>query len=130
MRVDALRMQQVLTKLFSNALKFTPPGGRVDVHTVLRADITIAITDTGIGFDPEFAPHLLEPFRQADSSTRREHGGLGLGLSIARHLIGLHGGSIQAESRGRGLGATLTITLPRALVVEADTRTRPAAVAS
>jgi signal transduction histidine kinase len=111
--VDPMRMHQVVCNLLSNAVKFTPSGGRVELHARQRDDqVELSVTDTGIGFEPEFAAHLFEPFRQADPSFSREHGGLGLGLSIARHLVELHGGSIAAASAGRGLGATFTITLP------------------
>ncbi len=112
-RVDPDRMQQVLTNVLSNAIKFASPGGTAVLRTA-RGDgqVTITVTDDGVGFDEEFAPHLFEPFRQADGSARREHGGLGLGLSIARHLVTLHGGTITASSDGIGRGATFTIALP------------------
>jgi signal transduction histidine kinase len=100
-------------------VKFTPKGGRVEVRTEAGADaVVLTVTDTGRGFDAAFAPHVFEPFRQADSSTRREHGGLGLGLSIARHLVELHGGTITAASDGPGRGATFTVTLPVARAPE------------
>ena len=110
---DPARLQQVVWNLLSNAVKFTPAGGRVEVRTASGpSDVVLTVTDTGRGFDAAFAPHVFEPFRQADASTRREHGGLGLGLSIARHLVELHGGSITAASDGPGHGATFTVTLP------------------
>jgi signal transduction histidine kinase len=117
---DALRMQQVLINLLSNAIKFTPAGGSVSVTTFRNArTATLTISDTGIGFDREFEQYLFEPFRQADQSARREHGGLGLGLSIARHLVRLHGGTITGASEGVGRGATFTIELPAPLVADA-----------
>ncbi len=110
---DAARLQQVIGNLVSNALKFTNIGGRVNV-TVQRADTTIEIvvSDTGAGIAPEFLPFVFDRFRQGDSTTTRVHGGLGLGLSIARHLAELHGGTIRAESDGEQQGATFTIVLP------------------
>jgi signal transduction histidine kinase len=111
--LDQQRIQQVVSNLVVNALKFTPAGGRVAARTARNADnAVITVTDTGIGFDNDFVERLFQPFQQADSSTRREHGGLGLGLSIARHLIELHGGSIRAKSPGPGQGATFIVTLP------------------
>jgi signal transduction histidine kinase len=116
---DPARLQQVVWNLLSNAVKFTPAGGRVEMRTTSGSnDVVLTVTDTGRGFDAAFAPHVFEPFRQADASTRREHGGLGLGLSIARHLVELHGGSITAASDGPGRGATFTVTLPVARAVE------------
>jgi signal transduction histidine kinase len=110
---DASRLQQVLWNLVSNAVKFTPPGGRVDV-TLARAGrfIELSVTDTGQGIGPEFLPFVFEPFRQADSTPMRAHGGLGLGLSIARHLIDLHGGRVDAQSDGPGRGARFVVRLP------------------
>jgi signal transduction histidine kinase len=112
---DAARLQQVVWNLLSNAVKFTPAGGRVEVRTETGdGEVVLTVTDTGRGFDAGFAPHIFEPFRQADASTQREHGGLGLGLSIARHLIELHGGRISATSDGLERGATFTVRLPAA----------------
>ena len=110
---DAGRLQQVVWNLLSNAIKFTPPGGRVQV-TLQRVgtNVEIGVSDTGIGIRPEFLPYVFERFRQADASTTRAFGGLGLGLSIVRHLVELHGGSIRVESAGEGLGATFTVSLP------------------
>jgi signal transduction histidine kinase len=99
--------------LLSNAVKFTPRGGRIDVRIVEDAgDIEIIVTDTGIGFPVNFKPHVFERFRQAESGPTRPHGGLGLGLAIARHIVELHGGTIDAESAGEGQGATFKFRLP------------------
>jgi signal transduction histidine kinase len=111
--LDPQRIHQIALNLVSNAVKFTPPGGAIHVQT--KADegaVTVTVADTGIGFDSSFAPLLFEPFQQADASTRREQGGLGLGLSIARHLAELHGGTITASSGGFNQGATFVLTLP------------------
>ena len=110
---DAHRLQQVVWNLLSNAVKFTPAGGSVFV-TVSGSgrDAVIEVRDTGQGIDPAFMPHLFERFRQADSSTTRTHMGLGLGLAIVRHLVELHGGTVSAESKGPGRGATFRIRLP------------------
>jgi signal transduction histidine kinase len=110
---DADRLQQVINNLLSNAVKFTPAGGSIHVRTTaVSTNARLEVSDSGIGFDRSFATHIFEPFRQADPSTRREYGGLGLGLSIAKHLVELHGGTITAVSDGRGRGARFTVTLP------------------
>ncbi|HET7745692.1 MAG TPA: ATP-binding protein [Vicinamibacteria bacterium] len=111
---DTDRLRQVVWNLVSNAVKFTPPGGRVTVR-LRRVDgmVEIAVEDTGRGIGGEFLPHVFERFRQADSSNTRSHGGLGLGLAVARHLVELHGGHVTAESDGEGEGATFRVTLPR-----------------
>ncbi len=113
---DAARMQQVMGNLLSNAAKFTEPGGHITVtlagSTGHAGHATIQVADTGAGIDPAFLPHVFERFRQADSSTTRLHGGLGLGLSIARQLVELQGGTIRADSAGAGRGAIFSITLP------------------
>ncbi len=112
-QADADRLQQVLWNILTNAVKFTPSGGRIDVSiTALAGDVEIVVTDTGRGIDPAFLPHIFERFRQADSRFTREHGGLGLGLSIARNIVEMHGGTIHAESEGQGHGATFRIRLP------------------
>jgi signal transduction histidine kinase len=113
MRGDAQRLQQVVWNLLSNAVKFTPQGGRVSV-TLQKDDSTarIVVADTGPGIAPDFLPHLFERFRQADTKQTRGQGGLGLGLSIAQHIVSAHGGSIRAESAGEGKGATFTVELP------------------
>ena len=110
---DAHRLQQVIWNLLSNAVKFTNNGGRVTVKvTQANAAVEISVTDTGQGISREFMPYVFDRFSQADSTTTRHHGGLGLGLAIARHLVEIHGGTIRAASRGEGQGATFTITLP------------------
>ncbi|MEP1076261.1 PAS domain S-box protein [Leptolyngbya sp. PL-A3] len=110
---DASRLQQIVWNLLSNAVKFTPSGGRVHIRLQQAgSQAQIIVSDTGKGISPEFLPHVFEYFRQADSSTTRKFGGLGLGLAIVRHLVELHGGTIQAESPGEGLGATFTVQLP------------------
>ncbi|HYG81305.1 MAG TPA: PAS domain-containing protein, partial [Pyrinomonadaceae bacterium] len=110
---DAARLKQIALNLLSNAIKFTPQGGRVEVR-LKRAgpQVEFSVADTGAGISPEFLPHVFEPFRQADQKTTRRHGGLGLGLSIVRHLVDLHGGTVHAESPGEGRGATFTVRLP------------------
>ena len=110
---DANRLQQVIWNLISNAVKFTENGGRVTLglHQV-RSSVEIKVADTGQGISPEFLPYVFDRFRQADSTTTRQHGGLGLGLAIARHLVEIHGGTIRAESPGKGKGATFTLKLP------------------
>jgi signal transduction histidine kinase len=124
-RADGLRLHQVISNLVSNAVKFTPAGGQVEVRTTRTANgVTVSVSDTGVGFDSDFASQLFEPFRQADASSTREHGGLGLGLSIARHLVELHGGTIEAASPGPGRGATFTVTLP-SLTTEPAPHRRP-----
>ncbi|HMG73466.1 MAG TPA: CHASE domain-containing protein, partial [Pyrinomonadaceae bacterium] len=110
---DAQRLQQVVWNLLSNAVKFTPQGGHVRVTTrQTGSQVHLEIGDDGQGISAEFLPHVFERFRQADSSTTRKHGGLGLGLAIVRHLTEIHGGTVHAESDGEGKGATLTLILP------------------
>jgi signal transduction histidine kinase/CheY-like chemotaxis protein len=114
---DANRLQQVIWNLLSNAVKFTNSGGRVSVKlSQIGSTVEITVSDTGQGISREFIPYVFDRFRQADSTTTRHHGGLGLGLAIARHLVEIHGGTIKAESAGEGRGATFTIRLP---VIEA-----------
>ncbi len=112
---DPSRLQQVIWNLLSNAIKFTPKGGAVTVQAG-EADghVAITISDTGIGIRPEFIAHVFERFRQADSTTTRRHGGLGLGLSIVKHLVEQHGGTVAVSSAGEGKGASFTVNLPRA----------------
>ena len=111
---DSTRLQQVVWNLLTNAVKFTQEGGRVELRMEGAADhIQIAVSDTGKGIEPEFLPFVFDRFRQADSSSGRRYGGLGLGLSLVKHLVELHGGTITAASEGAGRGTTFTITLPR-----------------
>jgi PAS domain S-box-containing protein len=113
-RADNRRLQQVLWNLIHNAVKFTPTGGVVDIAVTLNENaVEVAVADTGMGIVPEFLPHVFDRFRQADSSTTRRNTGLGIGLSIAKHLVELHGGSIDVQSAGPDRGATFTVLLPR-----------------
>jgi signal transduction histidine kinase/ActR/RegA family two-component response regulator len=110
---DSERLQQVMGNLLSNAVKFTPKGGSVQVTLGrLESHVEMGVADSGIGIDPAFLPHVFEPFQQAMDGTMRRHGGLGLGLSIVRHIVELHGGEIVAESQGLGRGSHFTIKLP------------------
>ena len=110
---DVRRLEQVFFNLIGNALKFTPNGGRVTIGVAVQgAQVDVKVSDTGVGIDPSFLPHVFDRFRQADSATTRAHGGLGLGLSIAKQLVDAHKGSIAASSDGSGTGATFTVTLP------------------
>ncbi|MEH2222974.1 ATP-binding protein [Nostoc sp.] len=110
---DSGRLQQVIWNLLSNAVKFTPEGGKIDIQLeCVDAQAQITVSDTGKGISPEFLPYVFEYFRQADGTTTRKFGGLGLGLAIVRHLIELHGGTIQAESLGEGQGAIFRVRLP------------------
>ncbi|HKS21273.1 MAG TPA: ATP-binding protein [Thermoanaerobaculia bacterium] len=110
---DAQRLQQVIWNLLSNAVKFTPEEGRVDVVLEQKGDVArITVHDTGPGIPPAFLPHLFERFSQAESSQRRNYGGLGLGLSIAHYIVDAHGGTIRAEAGGAGTGATFIVELP------------------
>jgi signal transduction histidine kinase len=112
---DSSRLQQVVWNLLSNAIKFTPAGGRVEVRLERAGNAAqIRVSDTGQGIGPDFLPHIFERFRQADGTTTRRHGGLGLGLAIVRHLVELHGGTVCADSEGEGCGATFTVALPLA----------------
>jgi signal transduction histidine kinase len=114
---DPNRLRQVFWNLLSNAVKFTPEGGRVSVTLRrLERQVEIEVRDTGIGFAPEFRPYLFEPFRQAEAGPTRRHGGLGLGLSIVRHIVETHGGTIEASSEGQGKGATFVVRLPASAV--------------
>jgi PAS domain S-box-containing protein len=114
---DGRRLQQIIWNLLSNAVKFTPRGGRVEV-SVVRSDsnLELRVSDTGRGIEPSFLPFVFDRFRQQDASFTRTTGGLGLGLAITRHLVELHGGTIDAESEGKDLGAKFTIRLPIAAV--------------
>jgi signal transduction histidine kinase/CheY-like chemotaxis protein len=117
--VDPDRLQQIVWNLLSNAVKFTPPGRQVTVRLEREGShITIIVSDTGVGIEPEFLPFVFDRFRQREGSTTRTHGGLGLGLAIVRHLVELHGGTVSAASLGKGRGATFTVTLPLAALRE------------
>ena len=113
---DANRLQQVVWNLISNAIKFTPRGGQVQVTLELvNANIEICVADSGIGIQPDFLPHIFERFRQADTTTTRKYGGLGLGLSIVKQIVELHGGTVAANSDGEGQGAVFRVKLPLAV---------------
>jgi signal transduction histidine kinase/CheY-like chemotaxis protein len=123
---DAKRLHQVLGNVLSNAVKFTPAGGRIDVRCACEGDaIIIEVQDSGAGIAPEFLPYVFDRFRQADSRAIRRHGGLGLGLAIARHLIEQHDGEIRATSAGPGLGTTVHIRLPVSADRSDDAAARP-----
>jgi signal transduction histidine kinase len=119
---DANRLRQVLTNLLTNAIKFTPAGGRISIRLAAGAGTAeVSVSDTGKGIAPDFLPHLFERFRQAESSTTRSHGGLGIGLAIVRHLVEQHGGKVHAESEGEDRGATFVLRFP---LVEPSNETR------
>ncbi|HEX6212671.1 MAG TPA: ATP-binding protein, partial [Methylomirabilota bacterium] len=110
---DAVRLQQVLVNLLGNAVKFTPEAGHIDVRLERQSGLArLTVSDTGQGIEPAMLPHIFESFRQADSSSTRRHGGLGLGLAIVRRLVALHGGRVEARSAGRGQGAAFSVALP------------------
>jgi signal transduction histidine kinase/CheY-like chemotaxis protein len=110
---DRLRLQQIAWNLLNNAVKFTPPGGRIEISLGSDSEgAVLVVADTGQGIDPSFLPHVFEMFRQADGSNRRRHGGLGIGLALVRQLVQLHGGMISAESDGPNKGARFTVRLP------------------
>jgi PAS domain S-box-containing protein len=116
---DAKRLQQVTWNLLTNAIKFTPSGGKILITASrVNSRIEISVADSGQGMPADFLPHIFERFRQADSSTTRRHGGLGIGLALVKQLIELHGGDVRAESPGPGLGATFTLSLPVAALHE------------
>jgi signal transduction histidine kinase len=113
---DATRLQQVVWNLLSNAIKFTPKGGRVELWVGRDAEqFRIFVSDTGKGIEPEFLPHVFDRFYQADGSSTRRHGGLGLGLALVKSLVELHGGEVKVESEGSGRGSTFTVMLPLAI---------------
>src|SRR6185295_11652300 len=110
---DSARMHQIIWNLLSNAVKFTPHGGKISVRVDRDgSDARVSVRDTGQGIEAEFLPRVFDRFRQADSSTTRSFGGLGLGLAIVRHLVELHGGTVSAQSDGVGKGANFTVTFP------------------
>jgi PAS domain S-box-containing protein len=118
---DPVRLQQVVWNLLSNAIKFTPRGGRVQIRSErVNSHLEIVVSDTGQGIAPEFLPHVFDRFRQADQKTSRQHGGMGLGLAIVRHLVEMHGGTVRANSDGEGRGATFTVMLPIAPLYQID----------
>jgi signal transduction histidine kinase len=123
---DADRLQQIVWNLLTNAIKFTPKGGRIELSATRNTDdVVVRVRDTGQGIERSFLPHVFDPFRQADGSTTRRHGGVGLGLAIVKQLVQAHGGTIRAESDGVGLGATFVATLPVAANAEESARERP-----
>jgi PAS domain S-box-containing protein len=110
---DPKRLQQIVGNLLSNAIKFTPPGGRMQVRLErLNSHVQIVVADMGEGIRPEVLPYIFDRFRQADSTSTRRYGGLGLGLAIVRHLVEMHGGTVEAQSHGPGTGATFIVKLP------------------
>jgi len=122
---DPARLQQVVWNLLSNAIKFTPRGGRVQIRSErVNSHLEIVVSDTGQGISADFLPHVFDRFRQADQKTSRQHGGMGLGLAIVRHLVELHGGTVNAISEGEGRGATFTVTLPIAPIYQIDSGSR------
>jgi CheY-like chemotaxis protein len=122
---DPGRLQQVVWNLMSNAVKFTPNNGRVHVRLErVNSHVEIVVSDTGAGIRPDFLPYVFERFRQADSGTTRKSGGLGLGLAIVRHIVEMHGGSVEASSAGEGEGATFRVRLPLMIVQPATVETR------
>ena len=113
-RGDPVRLQQVVWNLLANAVKFTPAGGRIEIGTEHDdTHVLVRVTDTGRGIDPSFLPSVFDRFRRAETGTTRSEGGLGLGLSIARQLVAMHGGTLTAESPGEQQGATFVVRLPR-----------------
>lgn len=116
---DPARVRQFMSNLLSNAVKFTPRHGKIRV-ALFRAGshATIAVSDSGRGITPEFLPYVFDRFRQGDASTRKPHGGLGLGLAIARHLVEMHGGTIEAHSEGAGRGSTITVRMPLEAIMQ------------
>ena len=124
---DADRLQQIVWNLLTNAVKFTPKGGRIEINLqCVDSHVEIVISDSGIGISKDFLPHVFDRFRQADASTTRIHGGLGLGLSIVHQLVDLHGGTISVQSEGENKGATFTISLPFVGVVNNQEEAEPA----
>jgi CheY-like chemotaxis protein len=121
---DPNRLQQVVWNLLSNAIKFTPMGGTVRLRLEAHADaVQFSVSDTGQGISAEFLPYVFDRFRQAESTSTRAHGGLGLGLAIVRHLVEMHGGTVHVESAGADMGATFTMRLPRGPADGASTPT-------
>jgi signal transduction histidine kinase/ActR/RegA family two-component response regulator len=122
---DRERLQQIVWNLLSNGVKFTRNGGLVQVKLQrINSHVEIVVTDTGVGINPDFLPHVFERFRQADGSTTRHYGGLGLGLAIVRHLVELHGGTVYAESAGQNQGSSFTVRFPSMLAPEQQVEPR------
>jgi len=120
---DPARLQQVIWNLLSNAIKFTPKEGKVQIRLErINSHVEIIVTDSGQGISPDVLPHIFERFQQADSTTTRAHSGLGLGLAIVRHLVEMHGGTVEAESGGEGQGATFIVKLPLVVVRSLNVR--------
>jgi signal transduction histidine kinase len=120
---DPDRLQQVFWNLLSNAVKFTPVHGAVDVRMYETGDeVIVAVTDTGIGISSDFLPHVFDRFRQADSTSTRQHTGMGLGLAIVRHVVELHGGKVRAHSDGADTGSSFVVTLPLQNAAQASTQ--------
>jgi PAS domain S-box-containing protein len=125
---DPARLQQVVWNLLSNAVKYTSKGGKIQVRLErVNSHIELSVSDTGQGIDPDFLPHLFERFRQADASTTRQHGGLGIGLAIVKEIVELHGGTVRAKSAGEGKGATFVVTLPLLILQSESNRFPPRA---
>jgi CheY-like chemotaxis protein len=117
---DSTRVQQIIWNLLTNAVKFTPPGGRVQVKLERRdAVAVVSVKDSGAGISPKFLPYVFERFRQADGTTTRRQGGLGLGLAIVSHLVEMHGGTVEAQSEGLDRGSTFVVTFPLAAFIPA-----------
>ena len=120
-QADPVRLEQIIWNLLNNSVKFTPRGGRITVRLEEDGDeIVLTVSDNGQGIDSSFLPHIFEIFRQADAGTNRAQAGMGIGLAVVQQLVELHGGSVSADSAGKGKGATFTIRLPRSV----NTRTR------
>jgi len=125
---DADRLQQVFWNLLANAIKFTPRNGRVQVRLArINSHVELRVEDTGVGIAPEFLPHVFELFRQRDGSPSRQHGGLGLGLALVKHLVELHGGSVECSSPGDSLGAVFSVKLPLMIVASRADGVHPTA---
>lgn len=123
---DADRLQQVVWNFLSNSVRFTPVGGTIEIDARrTESSLRLLVRDTGTGIPAEHLPHVFERFRQVDSSTTRHHGGLGLGLAIVRHIVEMHGGTVTAESAGKGKGTTFTVMLPIRAVLQTDDGERP-----
>jgi signal transduction histidine kinase len=124
---DPERLQQVFWNLLGNAIKFTPAGGRIEISLeAVDGELHVRVSDTGEGIEPDFLPHMFDRFRQGDARTTRSHGGLGIGLSIVKQLVELHGGTVSGSSAGRGAGSTFTVVLPAADRPRAEASARSA----